>query len=256
MMTCTVREQLSAKNLTEKLCERPTHEAPTISFASLIGGSIAVVAYFMRLASKIYFPCQKGARIDNDLWWDDLTITIAFILLIPITVLSNICESCSNVFEIGSADECTVTGLGIGRDIWTLSPDNITQALKVSGHTLRFPRKVSLTICQMYFIDEILYQVALPIIKIAILCTYLKIFTNKHFKWLVYGSIGLNVTYGIIFCLITIFQCTPVKNVSAESWPCGWKLPSRDATGLAQLGSKPTWSMQQYQCSVVGFCRT
>lgn len=116
-MTCTLREQLSAKNLTETLCERPTHDAPTISVASLIGGSIVVVAYFMRLASKIYFPCQKGARIDNDLWWDDLTITIAFVLLIPITVLSNV-----------------LTGLGIGRDIWTLSPENITQALKVSRH--------------------------------------------------------------------------------------------------------------------------
>ena len=70
----------------------------------------------------------------------------------------------------------------------------------------------------MYFIDEVLYLTALPIIKIAILCTYLKIFTNKYFKWLVYGAIGLNVAYAITFILITIFQCNPVENVSANSW--------------------------------------
>lgn len=81
-----------AKNLTETLCERPPHSAPTYSIASIVGGGFVLVAYFMRVASKIYFPCQKGARIDNDFWWDDATITIAFLLIIPITALSNVCE--------------------------------------------------------------------------------------------------------------------------------------------------------------------
>lgn len=66
---------------------------------------------------------------------------------------------------------------------------------------------------QMYYVDEILYMLVMPIIKIAILCTYLRIFTNIKFKRLVYGTIGLNVAYAIAFSLITIFQCTPVKNV-------------------------------------------
>lgn len=83
---------LEAKNLTETLCERPPHSAPTYSIASIVGGGFVLVAYFMRVASKIYFPCQKGARIDNDFWWDDATITIAFLLIIPITALSNVCE--------------------------------------------------------------------------------------------------------------------------------------------------------------------
>lgn len=84
--------QTEAKNLTETLCERPPHSAPTYSIASIVGGGFVLVAYFMRVASKIYFPCQKGARIDNDFWWDDATITIAFLLIIPITALSNVCE--------------------------------------------------------------------------------------------------------------------------------------------------------------------
>lgn len=68
----------------------------------------------------------------------------------------------------------------------------------------------------MYYVDEILYMLVMPIIKIAILCTYLRIFTNIKFKRLVYGTIGLNVAYAIAFSLITIFQCTPVKNVSRQ----------------------------------------
>lgn len=54
----------------------------------------------MRMASKISFPCVPGARVDADLWWDDLTITIAMLILFPISVLSNILNK-----------------LGIGKDV-------------------------------------------------------------------------------------------------------------------------------------------
>lgn len=106
-----------------------------------------------------------------------------------------------------------VTQLGIGRDVWTLTPENIEKALKVRL-SLSLPL-FSLTnrSKQMYYVDEILYMLVMPIIKIAILCTYLRIFTNIKFKRLVYGTIGLNVAYAIAFSLITILQCTPVKNV-------------------------------------------
>ncbi|KAI5361285.1 Putative extracellular membrane protein, CFEM [Septoria linicola] len=196
--TCTIREQLTSKNITETLCNRPVREASPISIASIIGGSFAIVAYLLRVASKIYFPCQTGARIDNDLWWDDITITFAMALIIPITVLSNV-----------------LTGLGIGKDVWTVPFDNLTEALKV------------------YFYDELLYLLALPTIKIAILCTYLRIFPTKQFRTLVFVAIGLNVAYAITFFLITVFQCDPVplawthwdqeqpgrcNNINAQSW--------------------------------------
>lgn len=116
-----------------------------------------------------------------------------------------------------------VTQLGIGRDVWTLTPENIEKALKVSTlirrvSTLSLPLFFLFSLTdrwtqQMYYVDEILYMLVMPIIKIAILCTYLRIFTNIKFKRLVYGTIGLNVAYAIAFSLITIFQCTPVKNV-------------------------------------------
>ncbi|CAK4032225.1 cfem domain-containing [Lecanosticta acicola] len=198
MASCTVRQQLTSKNITETLCDRPVRESSNISEASLVGGACAAVAYFMRMLSKVSFPCERGARVATDLWWDDVTISIAFLLLIPITVLSNV-----------------LTGLGIGSDVWTIPFDNITAALK------------------LYYVDEILYLIALPTIKIAICCTYLRIFQTKGFRQLVFIAIGLNLAYTFVFLLITVFQCTPVNmawlhwdkehagrcnNINAQSW--------------------------------------
>ncbi|KAK4631131.1 Satratoxin biosynthesis SC1 cluster protein 4 [Fulvia fulva] len=78
-----------------------------------------------------------------------------------------------------------------------------------------------------------MYLVALPAVKIAILLTYLRIFQQKNFRMLVYGALGLNAAYAIIFVLVTAFQCTPINlawhhwdnahpgrcnNVNAQSW--------------------------------------
>lgn len=81
-----------AKNLTEQLCQRPVRDAESFSIASIVGIALAAVAYIMRLLSKVRFPCERGARIDTDFWWDDFTITVAMALLIPITALSNVCK--------------------------------------------------------------------------------------------------------------------------------------------------------------------
>ncbi|KAM3417701.1 hypothetical protein BST61_g5935 [Cercospora zeina] len=148
----------------------------------IIGIALAVTAYCMRLLSKVRFPCERHARFDTDFWWDDFTITVGMALLLPITALSNV-----------------LTGLGIGKDIWTIPFDKLTEILKV------------------FWVDEILYLATLPTIKIAICCTYLRIFQSQKFKMLAYGAIALNVTYALVFIFITAFQCTPV-NFTWNQW--------------------------------------
>ncbi|CAK1360710.1 hypothetical protein CB0940_03827 [Cercospora beticola] len=196
--TCLPREQLTAKNVTETLCQRPVREVSDIPIGTYIGAALATTAFFMRMLSKVTFPCERGARIDNDLWWDDAVITFAWILMIPISVLSGY-----------------LAKLGMGRDVWTIHPDNITQLLKV------------------YYFDEMMYVVALPVIKISMLLTYLRIFQSKRFRWLVFGALGLNIAYLITFLLITMIQCRPLSlawlrwtkeypgtcnNINAQSW--------------------------------------
>lgn len=65
----------------------------------------------------------------------------------------------------------------------------------------------------MYYFAEMMYIVALPAIKIAILLTYLRIFQSKRFRMLVYGTLGLNLAYIVAFLLATIFQCSPINLV-------------------------------------------
>ncbi|EME80711.1 uncharacterized protein MYCFIDRAFT_119208, partial [Pseudocercospora fijiensis CIRAD86] len=142
---------------------------------SIVGCAFASVAYFMRMLSKMNLPCVRGARVDTNFWWDDLLITIAWLLIIPITVLSTFLNT-----------------LAMGRDVWTIPFDNITKALK------------------MYYFDELLYIAALPIIKITILFTYLRIFQTPNFRKLAFGAIGINVVFAITFFGVTVFQCIPV----------------------------------------------
>lgn len=51
----------------------------------------------------------------------------------------------------------------------------------------------------------------LPITKISILLFYLKIFPKKQVRIAVWVLIGLNITYLVVFEVISIFQCTPIQ---------------------------------------------
>jgi hypothetical protein len=64
---------------------------------------------------------------------------------------------------------------------------------------------------QIYFWDELLYITILPLTKISILFFYLRAFSNKTFRMLVYIVIALNVGYWITFILISVFQCSPIE---------------------------------------------
>ena len=76
---------------------------------------IAVVAYLLRMISKVSFPCEGAVKVINNLWWDDAVATFAMAEIIALSA-----------FSVVLAD------LGLGKDIWTLSPANITHILKVN----------------------------------------------------------------------------------------------------------------------------
>lgn len=86
-----------------------------------------------------------------------------------------------------------VVNNGLGRDIWTLRADQITNVLKY------------------YYFGEIFYVVALGISKISILFFYLRVFPSKGFRTVTYVVMGLSVAYTIAFFFATTFQCTPVS---------------------------------------------
>ncbi|USW52750.1 Putative extracellular membrane protein, CFEM [Septoria linicola] len=199
LQSCSVKNQLTTKNITETLCQRPIRDRRGPGLRSIIAGLIlATTALALRLASKINSPCGGNDGWSTTLWWDDAVIVFGFALIIPIDYAS---------FLLSRA--------GIGTDVWTLPFANITRIQKI------------------YYWCEEFYLAALPTVKISLLLTYLRIFPSQRFRYACYFVIGLNICYAIAFVLVSVFQCLPVhcawnnwsgehdckcSNINAQGW--------------------------------------
>ena len=114
-------------------------------------------------------------------------IVISFGVLTPIVAL---------------VDEMTRHGLG--KDIWTLTPDQISRMLYV------------------FWACEIMYAVLMATTKIAVLLLYLRIWQadeprNKRFRLMCYGLCVFMVCFAITFGLLFGLSCTPIS-YAWERW--------------------------------------
>ncbi|KAK2023694.1 hypothetical protein LX32DRAFT_132227 [Colletotrichum zoysiae] len=168
---CTVVESLQAQNYSKTSCGVPirhnTEQAPVAW--TLFG--IAVVAVSARLLSKVSslnpaFPFRL----------DDGAILAAMIALIA-----------SN---IGSQ---TLIGLGLGKYIWSVPPENITQILLI------------------FFAEELLYAFVVAATKLSILIFYLRLFNEPWFRVFCYVMLALTAMFGLGQMLVITFICTPIS---------------------------------------------
>ncbi|KIW23700.1 uncharacterized protein PV07_11879 [Cladophialophora immunda] len=191
-MNCTIKEQLTTKNVSMTACGAPIRDRSNlVSGFGAGGGAVALVIFLVRIFAKITVPAAK-------IGYDDITITIAMILLVAFSALSVVLAS-----------------HGYGKDIWTVPFDDITLILKV------------------YFIDELLYIVIISLTKVAIICFYLRVFPEKNFRRIAFGTMAVTLLYMIAFLVVSAFQCQPVSlawthwdgehegrcnNVNAQGW--------------------------------------
>ena len=54
-------------------------------------------------------------------------------------------------------------------------------------------------------------------VRVSILCFYLRIFPQRTFRRIVYVVMAGNTLYGTVFILVSIFQCIPVQ-AAWERW--------------------------------------
>ncbi|KAH0832583.1 hypothetical protein FOPE_01153 [Fonsecaea pedrosoi] len=166
----------STKNVSLTACGAPVRDRSSlISGFGAGGGAVALVIYAVRIFAKIIVP---AARIG----YDDITISIAMLLLVPFSALSVVLAS-----------------HGYGKDIWTVPFDDITLILKV------------------YFVDEILYLIIISLTKVAIICFYLRVFPEKQFRRVAFGTMALTIAYMVIFVIVSACQCEPVS-LAWTSW--------------------------------------
>ncbi|GIK00967.1 hypothetical protein Aspvir_004997 [Aspergillus viridinutans] len=201
---CTIRESLATKNVTSSACGLPIRDRTrVVSIAGVAGGVLALVAFALRMIARL--PCCGG-----QFGMDDLAMIVTMALVIPLSALSPV-----------------LADLGLGKDMWTVPPDNITHILygSVMGSFDQDPK--------IYFYDELVYLSIIPLTKISICLFYLRVFPARPFRIMTYVVIGLNAGYLIAFVLISVFQCSPIKgawlrwdgeghytcnNINAQGW--------------------------------------
>ncbi|KAJ8117815.1 hypothetical protein OPT61_g1079 [Boeremia exigua] len=170
MNTCTVFEQLQVKNISSSGCNVPTRDrSQSFVIIGVSGVSVAILAFLFRLGASL----PKNGR---QMSWDDATMAVVVALAVPPAVFTFI-----------------LAENGLGRDMWTLEADQITNVL------------------HFFYMGEIFYVLALGISKISILCFYLRVFPDKHFRRIIYAVMGLSVAYTVAFFFATTFQCIPVS---------------------------------------------
>jgi hypothetical protein len=153
---------------------------------------VSAIFVIQRFAYKIW------ARLD--LGTDDWLTLVTLLSGVPSTIIT----------------ARAVVPNGMGRDIWTLTADQITNFGK------------------FFFIMEINYFFQVASLKLALLFFYVRIFPSALVRRLLWGTIVFTVIFGLTFIFMATFQCTPVEYY--------WQKWDREHTGSCLNINILAWS--------------
>ena len=85
------------------------------------------------------------------------------------------------------------TASGLGKDIWTLTSGDITDAIKY------------------FWVAIILYFLETALTKLSIICFYIKIFPSWTVLRVLWGTFAVTCVWGIVFVITAIAQCRPIS---------------------------------------------
>ncbi|KAH8890587.1 hypothetical protein GQ53DRAFT_721375 [Thozetella sp. PMI_491] len=108
---------------------------------------------------------------------DDWAIVLTFLAGLPSTVM----------LVVGTGAN------GLGKDVWAVPYDSIT----LFGF--------------YFYIIEIIYFALICLLKMSLLLFFLRIFPTPLVRRLLWGTVALNIMYGLTFIFIGIFQCRPIS---------------------------------------------
>jgi hypothetical protein len=159
-----------AQNVTQTTCKAPIRDVSKSYYALAIAfGVISAAVVLLRLSARFFTQSSFGL--------DDLFISITLVFGVPSIIL-------------------TVHGIlsnGLGKDIWTLTPKEITDFIHV------------------FYAMEILYFLQVALLKLSLLFFYLRIFPGPNIKRLIWGTAVFDICFGFLFFLLAIFQCRPIS---------------------------------------------
>ncbi|CAK1365838.1 hypothetical protein CB0940_09698 [Cercospora beticola] len=175
--TCSVKDFLVAYRVRETTCEIPArNEGETTKHASWALFAIVLMAVVARFVFRA--PSVSGSGYGAD----DHTIALAFLLMIPLSVITH-----------------ELTRMGLGRDIWRLPFENITN------------------IMYSYWVGQFLYVWIMSMTKISILALYLRVWIadpivrRDWFRLACSGMIIILASYAVVMSLTLGFECNPIN---------------------------------------------
>lgn len=186
--SCLPIPLLSALNQTATLChDTPRNRSSQLIILTLVLGSLSPLLVLLRLFFRLltHHPSSSsGSGGRHRLGLDDWVIFCSIPLGIPYTVLI----------------AHTLARAGIGRDVWTLTPQEVTWFLKV-----------------FYVLIEY-YVAIMAYVKMPFLFMYLWIFgeESKNTRRVLWGTVGVVVLVGGVFLLPV--GCKPTVKVFWEGW--------------------------------------
>ncbi|KAG6042402.1 hypothetical protein E4U39_006011 [Claviceps sp. Clav50 group G5] len=158
------------KSITSMSCGLPIRDkSRTYVTISNTFGALSAVLVLQRFAYKIWAGLDLGL--------DDWFTLVTLISGVPSTVMNA---------------KALVTN-GIGRDIWTLTPSQITN------------------FARYFFVMELLYFFQVAALKLALLFFYMRIFPAVTVQRLLWGTVAFTALYGLVFVFAGSMQCRPVR---------------------------------------------
>lgn len=158
-------------NITKTTCGEPVRDkGQQYNIVSITLGVISAAVLLLRLGYKLLV-----AR--TTLGFDDWFILATVLTGVPTTIITS----------RGSIPN------GLGRDIWTLDPTQITDFIHY-----------------FYFMSW-LYYLDLALMKMSLLFFYLKIFPSQGIRRVLWCTIAVNAVWGALFALLSAFDCQPIS---------------------------------------------
>ncbi|KAF2032867.1 GPCR, PTH11-type [Setomelanomma holmii] len=167
---CTIPESLAMKNISSTNCGAPVRDRGSsytvLSYVLIILAAIFVI---MRMAFKLF----DGHELGLDDW--SMILTVAVGLANTVVIVSSTIPN------------------GLGKDLWTLTPKQITTMLK------------------SFYIQAFLYFAELALLKMSLLFFYIRVFPGKGVQRVLWGTVAFTAAWGICFIIVAIFQCQPIN---------------------------------------------
>lgn len=143
------------------------------------GGDYVVISNVMIIISAAFVILRftfKATFSRMDFGYDDWSVLLTLCSAIPSAI-------------------ATVYGTvkhGLGQDIWTLAPNEITEMLK------------------WFYVMASLYFLQVTLLKLSLIFFYVRVFPAKEVQRLLWGTVIFVSVWGLTFIIVAIFQCQPI----------------------------------------------